>query len=285
MKKIIKHLISQLPLLSISKGNRFIFCYHDVSDEKEEHHSPLYSTTKELFLKQVSFLNKQFKFVSLDKIINQSKLNPNKNYAAITFDDGFKSVLDNAWPIIKEYKMPITLFINKRAIEEDRLWVSDYVFMNKKGENAERFIELLGKYNNDFNDFDNNYKQRVYLNKEELYHLKGEGVSIQSHTLTHPVIARLSKEYLVEEINNNKNYIEKTFNSKAKHFAIPFGKKEHFNNVSLKSIFDKHLFAYTTNPNKIRNEKILYPRIVLTKESISELSFYINRAIMKKIKL
>lgn len=285
MKKTVKYLFSKLPLLYISKGNRFIFCYHDVSDEKEEHHSQLYSTTKEQFLKQIEFLNKKFTFISLEDIINKSKLNPNKNYATITFDDGFKSVLDNAWPILKNYKIPITLFINKRAVEEDRLWVSDYVFQTKSDENIKSFLGLLDKYNNDYNNFTSNYTKRVYLNKKEIELLKDQGVSIQSHSLSHPVLSKLDKESVFNEVKENKKYIEDTFNIEVKHFAIPFGKKAHFNNESLKAIFDNYGFVYTTNPNKIRNEIAVFPRIVITNDSCQNINFYINRSIIKKLNL
>ena len=285
MKQALKYITSQIPLLSICKGNRFIFCYHDISKEKEEHHSPLYSTTIEQFVGQIKFLKKKFDFVTLDKIIDQDKLCSNKNYAAITFDDGFKSVIDNAWPILKENKIPITIFVNKRAIEEDRLWVTDYVSNSSTSKNHKEFIELLENYENCVNDYKSSYRKRVYLNKEELLHLKKEGVSIQNHTLSHPVLSKINEEQFSYEINENKNYIEEKLNCKVDHFAIPFGKREHFSSKVLNAIFKNHKYSYTTNPNKIRKENALFPRIVLTNETCTILKFYINRAIIKKIYL
>ena len=98
-------------------------------------------------------------------------------------------------------------------------------------------------------------------------------------------MSKLEKEKVVVEIKDNKKYIEDVFNCEPKHFAIPFGKKEHYDNESFKTILDNHFFVYTTNPNKIRKESAVFPRIVITNDSCQNLSFYINRSIIKKLNL
>lgn len=39
---------------------------------------------------------------------------------AITFDDGFANIHDNAWPILKEFDYPFTLFVSSDPIDERR---------------------------------------------------------------------------------------------------------------------------------------------------------------------
>ena len=40
----------------------------------------------------------------------------NKKTILITIDDGFQSFYDNAWPILKEKKIPFILFVNTREV-------------------------------------------------------------------------------------------------------------------------------------------------------------------------
>lgn len=295
VKSALKKVISQIPLLRYSKGHRIIICYHDISEYDSEHFSPMYSTTIKQFKEHIAYFKKYFVFTDLDAIVEGRGLKKNNNYLSVTFDDGFRSVYDVAFPLLKKSNIPFTLFVNKRAIEEDRLWVSDLFSKIKDNIPAEDLgdrdikqnegFDLLLSYNSGFKNFSNNFLNRIYLNKEEVLSLKNAGVSIQNHTLTHPVLSKINNIKQLEEINLNRKYIMDEIGGDVRHFAIPFGKKEHYNDSLINKIKEHHSYIYTTNPNKIRHEKTIIPRIVITTENISQLNFFFNRALMAKLDL
>ena len=106
MKNLIKKFLSNGIFLKLSKNNRFIFVLHDVSNQDSPQFSIHYSTTIKTFEAQMNLLNKQFEIITLEEIVTNKNLDKRKNYAAITFDDGFKSVLQNADPILTKLNIP-----------------------------------------------------------------------------------------------------------------------------------------------------------------------------------
>ena len=99
------------------------------------------------------------------------------------------------------------------------------------------------------------------------------------------MLSKIDLDSLEKEVEDNHSYINETFNVSSNHFAIPFGKKEHYNDTVLKCVQKKHKHIYTTNPNKLDSSNKLLPRIVLTNESLKDLQFYFNRAILKRTHL
>jgi hypothetical protein len=91
------------------------------------------------------------------------------------------------------------------------------------------------------------------------------------------------------EFLDSKNYFNNEFQLDLKHFAIPFGKKEHYNDAVLEELYKKgYEYIYTTNPvgykmKKHENNYKLIPRIGLTNQSIQDIIFMLNRTIVKTI--
>ncbi len=82
-----------------------VLCYHDVGDSEWE-----FSVTALQFNEHVDVLRNGFSVTGLDRIIN-SKNNGSRPRIAMTFDDGYKGVYENAYPILKKYNIPATVFI------------------------------------------------------------------------------------------------------------------------------------------------------------------------------
>lgn len=89
-----------------------ILCYHQFTNERTAGHK-LEVTARE-FEKQISFLvNEGYQFLSfaeLADIVYQRRAVPEKS-VVITVDDGYASVFDVAWPILKRYRVNATLFV------------------------------------------------------------------------------------------------------------------------------------------------------------------------------
>ena len=129
IKRLVKFLISNKFFLNFSKGKRYIFLFHDISNKSDIQHNNIYSTTIKNFENNIKMINNLFNIVPLDSIV-KDKLSDDMNHASITFDDGFLSVLENAYPIMKKLNIPFTIFVNGEAINNNQLWVSN-IILNK----------------------------------------------------------------------------------------------------------------------------------------------------------
>lgn len=68
------------------------------------------------------------------------------------------------------------------------------------------------------------------LSKDEIRDMKNGGVDFGSHTVTHPVLTKISIEEAAKEISDSKKDVENLLNEKIDYFAYPLGKKNHFDN-------------------------------------------------------
>lgn len=304
IKQLLIKILSLNIFLPFKKGKRFIFIYHDVSTVDAPQHSVHYSTTPERFEQHLEFFRKHFDIVSLDQIVAH-RLDKKRNYAAIVFDDGFKSVKTIAAPLLKARKMPFAIFANKGAVLQNRLWLSDLelgnTILNKKLQDQfglagnKDLIESL-KSNVLFNNTIASYMDGsmfenadIYLNASEIKQLRDDGVIIGSHTVNHPVLSCCDEVIQKQEIEENKYYLDQILDQHTTHFAFPFGKKEHFSPATIELLKKAgHQYFYTSNPNGFSHNEIssgLIPRIGLLNDDEAQIMFYINRQFLRKIDL
>lgn len=313
IKKIIIRLLSVSLLKPFLKSKIFIFCFHDISDISEDHHSEYYSTEKNIFLKQLNFIIKNFEIISIEQLKTKHLLDNKKAYAVLTFDDGFYSVLSEAHPMLSKKNIPYTLFLNQSAIEKNQLWCSnvaihkndvDYLnafynnlFIDKTAANYSAFInnKILPVDNLNYDKLEyneNKTKDKIYATKDDLKAVLKQSslITIGNHTSNHYNLAKCSKTLQEKEIADNHQYVKDVFGITMEHFAIPFGKKQHFNEDTLSALAKyNYPFVYSTNPSYITTDKKsdaqVFPRIGITNQTVGEIKFYINRTLFKSINL
>ncbi|MGD8192139.1 polysaccharide deacetylase family protein [Brevibacillus ginsengisoli] len=101
----------------------------------------------------------------------------------LTFDDGYKDNYTHAFPILKKYQAKATLFIITGAV---------------------------GKSN--------------YANWDQLMEMENSGlIDIESHTVTHPDIRKLTSKQLVHELASSKQVLEEHLHKSITIFAYPYG--------------------------------------------------------------
>lgn len=102
----------------------------------------------------------------------------------ITIDDAYSSVFNNAWPILKKYGLPFTLFVSTDVIDN---------------------------------------KTPGYMSWEEIRILRDNGVTIGSQTKSHPHMHNLSENQIVKELEFSNSRFVQEIGSKPEIFAYPYG--------------------------------------------------------------
>ena len=120
-----------LSLLSISSGSAApslntkkdpqlenhgtILQYHHVSDTTPK----ITSVTPEQLISHLGLIKSMdFEVLPLQQLMSEVKnKKPSKlKRLAITFDDGYDSIYDNAFPLLKQYNWPFTIFVNPNSL-------------------------------------------------------------------------------------------------------------------------------------------------------------------------
>ena len=84
-----------------------------------------------VFEKHLDWIGSRYRFVSLDELAMTLKGNGARRepVAAITFDDGYKDVYENAFPILKRKGIPFAVFVVTNLINTSRLQAHDEIFL------------------------------------------------------------------------------------------------------------------------------------------------------------
>jgi peptidoglycan/xylan/chitin deacetylase (PgdA/CDA1 family) len=146
---------------------------------------------------------------------------PSKS-AILTFDDGWKSQYEVAWPILKKFNYPVTLFIYTEGIKPGHF---------SGGES---------------------------MSWEQLAEMRDAGIDIQGHTATHSDLRKpydkvakkkLSPEeyeqWLDKEVAGSKQMIEQKLGVKVNCFAVPYGfHNAHIEEVVMKAGYEALFTVY-----------------------------------------
>jgi peptidoglycan/xylan/chitin deacetylase (PgdA/CDA1 family) len=156
------------------------------------------------FEANLHFLKRSTNVVSLDDFFS-GRLSSEKINVVITFDDGYKSWVSNAVPVLRKLKLPATFFLS-----------SGFVGLSK-GDEAKFMRSKL---------FLTPDRRRVTggLSYEDVRRIVKEGFTIGGHTLNHCNLAELRDSVQVRyEIAEDKMRLEGIIGRRIEHFAYPFG--------------------------------------------------------------
>jgi len=237
----------------------FIILYHSVYNKKEtDYIIDNWAISKKEFEKHLKIFKKYFIPVSVSflvhKIKNGKKLNP--KWMAVTFDDGFKNVINNAVPILEKYQIPWTFCIPSLCIEnkiipwQTQLSIIDFIAKDNKIKKLIKF-ELENTHNHklDKSGFNVSILKDIIIKR---YNGFGIYEFINSINLLLPIkeLKKINKNY---EMSTWNDLIELKNNSKLVEFAIHGGFHFFLNkdliNIELvksKKIFDKNISECNT---------------------------------------
>jgi peptidoglycan/xylan/chitin deacetylase (PgdA/CDA1 family) len=154
------------------------------------------TVTPERFEEQIATLSARWRVVTLAQAMTELESGaPRVPTAVVTFDDGYRDNLENALPVLRRYNVPATIFVTAR--------------FSDGAQRHPRYPDEAG---------------RLHLDWDEIAALgKEPGISIGSHTLTHPFLTRLDDEAAGREVTGSRREIAAHLGQDVDFFCYPSG--------------------------------------------------------------
>lgn len=264
MKTVVRKLMQMTgafaPFRLANRNRALVLMYHRFSYQEDPA-----TTSARAFCEHLQYLTSHYRVVPLSQIADcltrGESLPP--GLAAITIDDGYQDSYDIAFPLLRRYGAPATLFVVTDFIERKTwLWTDKLKFMmprttrkwvevslkdqlsrielsdDRSKQLAASHINSLLKAQSDQSKEEALYKLSNALgvtlpdSPPDEYHpltwdqvceLDAGGVEIGSHTVTHPILTRTEPLQLHAELSQSKTRLETVLKRKVDLFCYPNG--------------------------------------------------------------
>ena len=176
--------------------NRVTLLMYHIIDHPLSDKEARYCCAPELFEKHMRHLAESGRMIGLEDL--WSALNGDRDLmpdaVAVTFDDGFAATFDHALPALLRYRIPATMFVVSGRVGGYNDW------MTPRG-----------------------FPQRALMTEKQIFAMRDAGVTMGSHTRTHPRLSGLDPDLLAAEITGSRTDLEMLLGQEVKDFAYPFG--------------------------------------------------------------
>ena len=200
----------------------------------------------------LSYMGDAYRFVSLDSMVGNLKkmrLPWQKKMVNISFDDGFRDIYEYAYPILKKYNIPFTIYLTTAFPEgKAEIWwiqleqliannttlvVQDKEYQCRTAdEKRQLFNELIQQIYQSSDTPSGVFKQwfagyqtdmaGLALTWDELAEMLSSGLlTVGSHTQSHPMLTKILTEEVRQELLESKNLIEQHLSISVNHFSYP----------------------------------------------------------------
>jgi peptidoglycan/xylan/chitin deacetylase (PgdA/CDA1 family) len=240
-----------------------ILTYHRVNDEQD----PFFPATPvDVFEKQMAYVARKHHVCALDEAVERFRRGDlPDNALAITFDDGYRDNYLYAFPVVKSWSLPMTIFLATDAIGTGQTLWHDRVFAAFRDTSAPALHGLDPAFEGaslrtvrertgvmghilawlrQCNERERNQRisalcralgvrekvkdGELMLSWDDVKRMRGQGVSFGSHTASHPILSRLSRQETEAEIERSCAAMERHLGERPVLFAYPNGTKADF---------------------------------------------------------
>jgi peptidoglycan/xylan/chitin deacetylase (PgdA/CDA1 family) len=245
---------------------------------------PNVSATPEDFDRQLDYLATWFNVVSLKDIVQW--LDGHKDlppYAAlITFDDGYRDNYSFAFPPLRKHNFPALIFLTTGHIGTDAPFYWDmaaYCFthtqndhltfpdgrveswsnqgeLDRVSRNWIEFMKTLPQAEKQIYvenlpillgvSIPEGCFQRLMMNWDQVREMQKSGIEFGAHTVSHPILTRISLEEVREEVVGSKSRIEEELGVPVLGFAYPNGQASDLNEAVEKIVAESGIQAAFT---------------------------------------
>lgn len=233
-----------------------ILTFHRVNDDGDPFFPAIQTA---VFARQVAHIARHYRVLTVEELVERARRGTvPANALALTFDDGYRDSLTHAAPILAQHGLPATIFLATGCIGTPEMLWFDRVALAFKlgrrtaielpggaplrletGEDRLTALELALAWLKSLPDDERcraidrlvaelrprtlERPKRIMLTWEEVDALRGLGFSVGAHTVTHPILSRMSPVRAREEILGSKAAIERALGVQARTFAYPNG--------------------------------------------------------------
>jgi peptidoglycan/xylan/chitin deacetylase (PgdA/CDA1 family) len=189
------------------RGDVLVLAYHNVvpegahiRGEKSLH------VGQERFHRHLSLLSRTHQFIAMDQIGGRSRGKPP---VVITFDDAYRGAVELGLEVLREFNAPATVFVAPSILGGQRLWwdvlsagqemapeVREFALSNLAGK-ADPILAWAKRQPAASNDA---VHQRTATEAELDTALAFDGLTLGSHSWSHPNLAALEESELEEEL-------------------------------------------------------------------------------------
>lgn len=225
IRTLLASLLLMLPMAPVKAA--VVLQYHHISDQTPA----ATSTSPELFRQHMAHLDEAgYEVVPLEDLVARLKTGkalPDKT-VAITFDDGYDSVYQVAFPVLKRYGWPFTVFVNAEPLKQE---------------------------------------QSKFVSWGNLREMAGAGATIANHSYSHPHLLRRQgresdaewRERIKEEILRAEEAIREETGQNHRLFAYPYGEYDRASQQLLKQL-GFVAFGQQSGPLSDRDDRQALPR-------------------------
>ena len=276
--------------------------FHDVSEIESPFTRGMgVTTTPAKFEMALQFLAKYYNPVSLQDVLEERHGRALPSRAVlVTFDDGYKSVMETAIPSCQRLGIPAVLFLNASYLNSERLsadnlvcYVANTLGMETinaaaratKGDSTPklgRLMEVFARFLPSIslaerahflqtlidlagiNERQLATEARLYMTSTQVRELSSSNFELGNHTRSHVHCRTLSPESFYEEIETNKTELEALSGRTVRSFSVPYG-----SSADLSSDLTNHLqrsgheviFLSEAVANSRGSERICFDRV------------------------
>lgn len=271
----------------ITKSQIIVMMYHRVGPMNDKW--IFHPVHQKIFEEQLKYLiSNNFEMISLNNLSEMIlKGSIPKKAAVITFDDGYKDNYEFAFPILKKYGAPATIFLSTGPIDQKKLFWNDevsYVLSHadmesidirdigtyqissnedkagacfsvveklKKMENSKKESAIENLINSTGVNIPDKLGKQNILSWNEIKKMDKNGIDFGGHTVNHPILTNIPIDEAKWEIRESKNRIEEVLGYPVTTFSYPNGD---FNN-DISSLVKNSGFncSVSVNPGVVNN--------------------------------
>lgn len=208
------------------------------------------------FERLVKYLREKYTLLSLGEWILRGK---KSGGVILTFDDGWKDNYTHAFPVLRKYNAPATIYlavglvgtpdvfwqvrlfsllksvsperIETLADEKIRKRLNEVLQKHIDSESFRGLVNFLKTWSNQkiqellaaIAEGESGARENFSLNWDEVMTMHKAGVGFGSHTLSHPILTREDKLTVKSELELSKQILERHLGEPVNHFAYPEG--------------------------------------------------------------